>query len=123
MRLLVMAVVLAGAAVHAATPDGPCTADIARLCKDTAKGEGRLRACLLEHENELAAECRARITGGAAKGPAMDAQQMLTCRADLETHCAKVPSGGGRLRACLQEHEAALKPACKAALARPARKR
>jgi Cysteine rich repeat len=38
------------------------------------------------------------------------------CGADLRQHCANVAPGGGRVLACLQSHEAELKPACKAEL-------
>jgi len=36
------------------------------------------------------------------------------CAADIEKFCANVPIGGGRIQACLQEHEAELSPACAA---------
>jgi hypothetical protein len=119
MRLLVLTMIaLAAATVRAETPAGPCTDDIARFCKDVPATEGRLRACLLEHETALAPACRVRVAGGGSKTPAMGPQEMVACRADLDAHCAGVPSGGGRLRGCLQEHADALAPKCKAALAR-----
>lgn len=118
VAMVVLAGVAAGADTPPDTPGGPCAADIGRFCRDTEKGDGRLRACLLAHEKDLASACRARIGGTGATGPAMGAQQLLACQADLAKHCAEVPSGGGRLRACLQEHADAVTPACKAALAR-----
>lgn len=119
MRFALALVLLAVATVRAETPPaGPCTADLARFCKDTPAGEGRIRACLLAHEKELAAECRVRITAPVSTGPAMGPREMTACRTDLATHCTDVPSGGGRLLACLQAHREALSPACKGALAR-----
>ncbi|HEV7735047.1 MAG TPA: cysteine rich repeat-containing protein [Candidatus Binatia bacterium] len=121
MRLVLAAGLLAVATARAEAPSpsaGPCAADLARFCKDTPSGDGRIRACLLAHEKELAPECRARIIPAASTGPAMGARELTACRGDLATHCQDVPSGGGRLRACLQEHVEALTPACKGVLAR-----
>jgi hypothetical protein len=39
------------------------------------------------------------------------------CRGDLQQFCADVQRGGGRILACLKEHEAQLSPACHDALA------
>ena len=36
------------------------------------------------------------------------------CAADIEKFCSKVPIGGGRIQACLQEHEKELSPECAA---------
>lgn len=45
----------------------------------------------------------------AQAGPAASA-----CRADVSAHCAGTRPGGGRIAACLQQHEAQLSPDCKA---------
>lgn len=36
---------------------GPCAADAAKFCKDVKPGEGRVAACLKEHEKELSQAC------------------------------------------------------------------
>jgi hypothetical protein len=36
------------------------------------------------------------------------------CAADIEKFCSKVPIGGGRIQACLKEHEKELSPECAA---------
>jgi hypothetical protein len=36
------------------------------------------------------------------------------CAGDIERFCAKVPIGGGRIQACLKEHETDLSPECAA---------
>lgn len=38
------------------------------------------------------------------------------CRGDARRLCSQAAPGGGRLLPCLQQHEAELTPACKAAL-------
>jgi Cysteine rich repeat len=45
----------------------------------------------------------------AQAGPAASA-----CRADASAHCAGTRPGGGRIAACLKQHEAQLSPDCKA---------
>jgi len=36
------------------------------------------------------------------------------CKPDVEKFCQNVQPGGGRIRQCLQQHEAELSDACKA---------
>jgi len=38
------------------------------------------------------------------------------CRSDFAAYCSTVPTGGGAVLACLQQHAASLTPACGAAL-------
>lgn len=54
------ALALAAPAAAADTPKGPCAADAAKFCKDVKPGEGRVAACLKEHEKELSQACRDR---------------------------------------------------------------
>lgn len=39
---------------------GPCAEDAAKFCKDVKPGEGRVAACLKEHEKELSQACKDR---------------------------------------------------------------
>jgi hypothetical protein len=50
-----------------------------------------------------------------AQSPATDAAR-AACNADLQQLCAGVPSGGGRLLACLKEHRDQVSPTCKQAI-------
>jgi len=52
----------------------------------------------------------------AASTFAADAAGPQACRADAKKVCAGTQPGGGRVLACLKEHEAELSPDCKAAL-------
>jgi hypothetical protein len=40
-----------------------------------------------------------------------------SCRADYQSHCADVPTGGKAALACLQQNAASLSPACQSAVA------
>jgi hypothetical protein len=42
------------------------------------------------------------------------ARGVTPCAADVEKFCANVPIGGGRIQACLREHEKELSPECAA---------
>ena len=50
------------------------------------------------------------------------ARAQSACRADVERLCAGIPSGGGRIAACLKANQAQVSPACKAELASVAQK-
>jgi hypothetical protein len=55
--------------------------------------------------------CAALMLGGlAAAANAENAP--AACRADIGKLCSKVEPGAGRIRACLEAHEAELSPAC-----------
>ncbi len=51
---------LALALPAAAEKGGPCAEDAAKFCKDVKPGEGRVAACLKEHEKELSQACKDR---------------------------------------------------------------
>jgi hypothetical protein len=40
------------------------------------------------------------------------------CTSDRDVHCKLIPPGDGRIVGCLMQHESALTPSCKAALAK-----
>lgn len=60
MLTLASGFALALAAPSAAAPKGPCAEDTAKFCKDIKPGEGRVKACLKEHEKELSQACKER---------------------------------------------------------------
>ena len=51
------------------------------------------------------------LAGAAASGFAADAPGAQACRADAQKLCAGAKPGGGRVMACLKQHEAELSPA------------
>lgn len=100
---MLIALVLAAAA-H------PCADDAQRYCKDVKPGEGRVLRCLKEHEAQLSDACREkREDYREGVHAAMEA-----CGPDAEKLCKDVKPGGGRVVACLKQHEAELSPECKA---------
>jgi cysteine rich repeat protein len=43
-------------------------------------------------------------------------QAQTPCEADTKKFCANTPAGGGRIQACLREHEKELSPECRGRL-------
>ena len=63
MNRLILAALLAislGSGAAAAKGKGrhPCHADRMKFCKDIKPGEGRIRACLNEHQADLSDKCK-----------------------------------------------------------------
>lgn len=50
---------------------GACHADVQTYCKDVRPGQGRVRACLRQHIDQVSEECKiALMSGRPARGPA-----------------------------------------------------
>ena len=69
ITILAFGTFLAAAAVPASAEKGkgPCAEDAAKFCKDVKPGEGRVAACLKEHEKELSKACTERRAQRAEK--------------------------------------------------------
>jgi len=112
--------------VLAASPDGatnkeraaqnPCHEDMQKFCGSVEKGGGRVKKCIEENRKNFSPDCQkdmARRHEGAAS-------KRQACAADAKRLCPGVQAGGGRIIACLKEHERELSPACRDAVpARP----
>ena len=73
-KLLVMLGMVGASAVAAAQTTAPaqpkqpapaggaCKADVQRLCAGVQPGEGRIRACVRQHQQDLSAGCKAAIS-------------------------------------------------------------
>ena len=93
----------------------PCADDIAKFCKDVKPGEGRIVACLKEHQNDLSASCKEKMEKMAEvrkKGSEMN----KACHDDISKFCKDVKPGGGKIIQCLKEHSSDLSSECKGAL-------
>lgn len=91
-----------------------CKPDVEKLCQGIAPGAGRIAACLKSHDSELAPACRQIVDK--MEGAAREAHR--ACKPDVEKFCQGVQPGGGRIVACLKQHEAELSESCKAVFAR-----
>jgi hypothetical protein len=96
-----------------------CSEELTQLCAEVTPGEGRLLACLYAHGDKLSGQCELALYDAAARlERAISAITYVAseCRADLETHCANVEEGEGRVAQCLKDHASDLSPGCDQAL-------
>lgn len=128
-RILLLAVVcfmaLVQAAAASSTQKGPletfaigCETELKTYCSDVVPGEGRLLACLYAHSDKVSGRCEYAVYDAAAQlERALSAISYVAneCRTDLETFCADVAVGEGRLIECLEKNEAKVSQRCKQA--------
>ena len=97
-----------------------CAADINSFCSKVTPGEGRLALCMLAHEDKVSDVCYATVFDVADNidlalsniSRAADA-----CEKEIDTHCANVEIGEGRVAQCLIDKESELSSACRAEVA------
>lgn len=93
--------------------DGPCAADVKKLCKDVKPGEGRIMQCMKEHSKELSPECKADMDKKKEQHNGDVHQKQEACKGDVDKFCKDIKPGGGRIMQCLKQHSADLSPDCK----------
>jgi hypothetical protein len=96
-----------------------CNSELTQHCAEVTPGEGRLLACLYAHGDKLSGQCEYALYNAAARlERAIGAVTYVAneCRAELETHCAEVEVGEGRVAQCLKDHGSQLSPECDEAL-------
>jgi hypothetical protein len=96
-----------------------CSSELTQYCAEVTPGEGRLLACLYAYEDKLSGQCEHALYDAAARlERAIGSITYVAneCRSELETHCAGVEVGDGRVAQCLKDHAAELSPGCDQAL-------
>ena len=106
--------------VSAQQGDKPCQADTEKFCKDVNPGEGRIIACLKEHQAELSADCKIKDLGAGEKSEAKEGGKAgggnaigEACKTDFEKFCK---DAGHEKMGCMKEHEKDLSEGCKTQL-------
>jgi hypothetical protein len=77
-----------------------CNTELARFCAEVTPDEGRLLACLYAHGDKLSGLCDHALYNAAARlERAISAITYVAseCRMELETQCADVAAGEGRM--------------------------
>ncbi len=87
------AALLAGPAVA----DAPCADDAARLCPGIPARDGRLWACLVQHQMQLSTACQRNVQDVQRRASEFNAD----CAADVYRFCPGVRPGEGRILECL----------------------
>ncbi len=111
-----MSFILAPGSGLVTAADNPCKADFDRLCGDVQPGQGRIKACLKEHKDELSQECKDFLAAKAGEIRAKIDRVYEACKSDSDSLCPGIKPGGGRILRCLTEHKDDLTPKCRTAL-------
>ncbi len=96
-----------------------CKAEIENYCSQVTLGEGRLLACFYAHEDKLSGQCQyALYTAANQLDQAVNALQYVAseCQGDIETFCASVQAGEGRIAECLAQNADVLSDGCSTAI-------
>jgi hypothetical protein len=96
-----------------------CNSELSQYCAQVTVGEGRVLACLYAHGAKLSGQCEYAFYDAAARlERAIGAITYVAseCRSELDTHCAGVEMGEGRIAQCLKDHASELSPGCDRAL-------
>jgi hypothetical protein len=107
---------------HEGAPSGlepSCRAELKRLCQGVQPGGGRIRQCIEQNQQKLSPQCRAEFQQKAARMKEKVQQLHAACEADVKRFCPNVQAGGGRIKACLEDHYKELSETCYSALERP----
>jgi hypothetical protein len=110
--------VTAGGQLSAQVLEG-CSSELAQYCADVTAGEGRVLACLYAHGDKLSGQCDYALYDAAVRlEQAVGAVTYVAteCRRELDTYCANVEVGEGRVAQCLKDHASELSPGCDQAL-------
>lgn len=109
---LLLAVLVAGfsPATQAQSAQIACRADFAQFCKSVQPGQGRVLACLREHQDQLSPDCKASVDS--AQACADKAQQLCGSGTGVD----QTPDRQA-MRQCLHQHRDELPANCRSELA------
>ena len=86
-----------------------CQDDVQKFCPDVKQGKGAVLKCLAGNKASLQPDCQKIVQNAEEKTSAFK----KACGGDAKKFCQGIPSGQGRILACLKSKEADLSPACK----------
>lgn len=105
-----------------------CKADVERFCSDVEPGEGRIRACMKEHKDELSEGCQTQIEKRKARKGKRGKKHKkhrkafkAACGQDVETYCSGVEKG--ERKACIKENQSQFSQTCQDFMAEAKEKR
>jgi hypothetical protein len=96
-----------------------CETEIQNYCSQVTTGEGRLLACFYAHEDKLSGQCQYALYNASAQlEHAVSALNYIAgqCQNDIESNCAGVQAGEGRILECLEANAESVSAACKQAI-------
>ena len=96
-----------------------CQQELTTFCKDVTPGEGRILACLYAFQDKVTPRCEYALydsIGQLDRTLTNLSYAIGECRDDLESFCAEVKPGEGRLLDCLSKNETKITNRCNNAL-------
>jgi hypothetical protein len=96
-----------------------CETEISSYCSQVNTGEGRLLACFYAHEDKLSSQCQYALYNASAQlEHAVSALNYVAgqCQNDIESLCATVQAGEGRILECLDSNSESVSAPCKQAI-------
>jgi hypothetical protein len=98
-----------------------CKTELDSFCKTVTPGEGRLLACLYAYNDKLSGACEYALLDAAAQlDQAISALDYVAneCQKDIDSLCAGVIAGRGRILACLASAGSKVSAGCARAIER-----
>jgi hypothetical protein len=96
-----------------------CETELKTHCSQVIPGQSRLLACLYANGEKLSGQCETALYQAASvldRAIGTVAYLADQCRADIDSKCASVPSGQGRIAECLAAHKDSLSQPCTQAI-------
>jgi hypothetical protein len=96
-----------------------CAKELGSYCAQVTPGEGRQLACLYAFGDKLSGRCEYALYDASVQlERAVSALSYVAreCQADIQSHCASVSPGQGRILDCMKKHSSQLSPRCSSAL-------
>jgi hypothetical protein len=96
-----------------------CKTELQTYCSQVTPGENRVLACIYAHGDKLSRRCeKALYDAAAALERAINTVAYVAnqCRTDIESKCADIQPGQGRIAQCLADNKGSLSQTCTQAL-------
>jgi hypothetical protein len=92
-----------------------CEAELGTYCSQVIPGQNRLLACLYANGEKLSSQCETALYQAAStldRAISTVAYLADQCRVDIDSKCASVQRGQGRIVQCLADHKDGLSQPC-----------
>jgi Golgi apparatus protein 1 len=102
------------------TVEKSCAADIKEFCSKVTPGEGRLLLCMAAHEDKISDGCFTTLldVGDSIELSLSSVKRAASvCANEIDTLCANVDAGEGRIAQCLIDNRSKLSAPCSAEVA------